>query len=1000
MIFSGWCKKHAGRTINAGLVLLLELLFLFSVWAWDMPSARADSGTITESGVYDIGAYGSDTTITIDPGLAVTFTNTEGITYTNVRISCGADTVLTLDSISIDSSGNSNVCVLSFTDGDCRLILVGNSMLKSGYYQPGVWIQAGHKLTISGDGSLAAYGGYNGAGIGAGNYLPCGNITIESGTVNATGGIHGSGLGGGYQAQYGVITIQGGDVTAKGGWDNAGIGGCDEPGGVIVISGGDVKATGGICAAGIGNGENGDGGSVTISGGAVSAVGSQGGAGIGGGYQGKGGTVTISGGTVTAQGSDGGAGIGGGTWRGGGTVSITAGNVTARGDSGAGIGGGSNGGGGEITISGGVVDAAGSGGAGIGGGGNGSGGTTIISHGQVTARSGYGAGIGGGTNGYSGAIFILDGLVKAASGYGAGIGGGHLGDGELIEIYGGEVSAIASNGSSSSGGAGIGGGSSSGGGDINIYGGTVTAMGGKYAAGIGSGDFCTGAAGTSPCNIRVEGGIVTATGGLYGAGVGSGYCQLTERESSITVTGGIVHATGGQNSAGLGGGSLGSAGVIEISGGWVFAERGDETVDDIGAGKNGAEGSLSLEDSAAVFMKNGTCVSPETATHRLYTPHVSGRRVHGINLPDNWSAPVYAYLNEDCFIKLIFDSNGGNGTVPALESQYMGTTFAVPQGSGLTRSAGLFKEWNTKSDGSGESYNPGDEWMFTADSVLYAMYGGASFTLTAIPSSYNSINLSWQAVDGAAGYEIYRADSEGGEKTLIYTTSLTDVLSFADKGLDTGQEYYYTIWAYENSSPPIHLAYSNTASATPALGAPAANTVSTSFTAIKVSWSAVPGANGYEVWYGTQKFGTYSLKYTSGSGAAGSWIKSGLTTDKAYYFKVRAFRTVNGVKIYSEDSVIQSTAPGRASIIVVRASSTSAKITWITVSGTSGYEVWRGTQKNGTYLLKYTAKSSATSWTNIGLKTGKAYYYKVRAWRVVSGQKVYGQFSAINSVVP
>ncbi len=182
--------------------------------------------------------------------------------------------------------------------------------------------------------------------------------------------------------------------------------------------------------------------------------------------------------------------------------------------------------------------------------------------------------------------------------------------------------------------------------------------------------------------------------------------------------------------------------------------------------------------------------------------------------------------------------------------------------------------------------------------------------------------------------------------------------------------------------------------------APVISLASTSYTGIRASWSAVAGASGYEVWYGTQKYGVYSLKHTSTSKSAGSWTKTGLTTDKAYYYKVRAYSLVGGAKIYGSFSSIHSTAPGRAALALTRASSVSAKLTWVPVSGSSGYEVWRSTQKYGTYALKYTAGSSASGWKNNSLTTGKAYYYKVRSYKVVNGAKVYGQFSAIQSIVP
>ena len=181
----------------------------------------------------------------------------------------------------------------------------------------------GGVITIYG-GTLTATGDHYGAGIGGGN---------GQGTNPLRG------------AHAGKITINGGVVTAKGGDDGAGIGGGEGGNaGTIVINGGTVTATGGNNSAGIGCGEGestGTGGSVTINGGTVTATGGDDGAGIGGGEDGYC-TITINGGTVTATSGRQAAAIGGGNNANSGDITITGGTVTAIADSddGRGIGSG------------------------------------------------------------------------------------------------------------------------------------------------------------------------------------------------------------------------------------------------------------------------------------------------------------------------------------------------------------------------------------------------------------------------------------------------------------------------------------------------------------------------------------------------------------------------------------------------------------------------------------------------------------------------------------
>lgn len=85
---------------------------------------------------------------------------------------------------------------------------------------------------------------------------------------------------------------------------------------------------------------------------------------------------------------------------------------------------------------------------------------------------------------------------------------------------------------------------------------------------------------------------------------------------------------------------------------------------------------------------------------------------------------------------------------------------------------------------------------------------------------------------------------------------------------------------------------------------------SSSTTSLKVSWDKVSGANGYIVYQSTKKNSGYKeVKITSGT----SYTASNLTKNKTYYFKVMAYKTVNGKKFYGTYS---SVAKGKTANIV------------------------------------------------------------------------------------
>ena len=273
-----------------------------------------------------------------------------------MQIEENASVTLTLDGAYMDASEipyiSSPILIPEDSTGNVNIILKGENGLKAGNYYAAIQKNGNAEnigtLTISGDGSLMAAGGYNAAGVGSSDGKPVKNIVISSGIITATGGVYGAGIGGGDRGTASNITISGGTITATGGESGAGIGGgYTKEGNHITISGGTVTATSiaagkdGSTGAGIGGGYAGMGNDITISGGTVTAtsiaVGDDGttGAGIGGGFAGMGNDITISGGTVTAISSAtgeygrAGAGIGGGYSRKGNNITISGGTVTA-----------------------------------------------------------------------------------------------------------------------------------------------------------------------------------------------------------------------------------------------------------------------------------------------------------------------------------------------------------------------------------------------------------------------------------------------------------------------------------------------------------------------------------------------------------------------------------------------------------------------------------------------------------------------------------------------
>lgn len=173
---------------------------------------------------------------------------------------------------------------------------------------------------------------------------------------------------------------------------------------------------------------------------------------------------------------------------------------------------------------------------------------------------------------------------------------------------------------------------------------------------------------------------------------------------------------------------------------------------------------------------------------------------------------------------------------------------------------------------------------------------------TANSESYSTIRVTWNKVSGANGYKVYRSTSKDGKYAAIGSTAKNSAVTFLDKKAVTGKTYYYKVRAYRNvSGKKVYGSYSATEKAKAVLSAPTLSAGSTSKTAV-LEWSKVKGADGYQVYASDSQNGTYTrIKITKGTGAT----DESLLTGKTRYYKVRAYRKVNGKAVYGSFSKIK-----------------------------------------------------------------------------------------------
>jgi uncharacterized repeat protein (TIGR02543 family) len=263
--------------------------------------------------------------------------------------------------------------------------------------------------------------------------------------------------------------------------------------------------------------------------------------------------------------------------------------------------------------------------------------------------------------------------------------------------------------------------------------------------------------------------------------------------------------------------------------------------------------------------------------------------------------------------------------------------------------------------------------------------------VSAASAGYNAITVQWPAIEGAAAYEIYQSTALSGPYTLIGTPGGT---RFTQTGLTTNQIYYYQVRV--KCLAGLHVTFGSYSSIKSARPIPARTArimaASTSYTSIKVSWAAVAGATGYLLWRATSAVGSYTLIQST---PATYFSNTRLTTGKSYYYKVRAYRIVNTVRVYGPLSAIASARPVPATVKSVTAARIpyGVNLKWAAVSGATKYAIYYARAAAGPYAKA--GETASTSYTKSGLAVGPAYYFKIRAYRLVGTVRVYGSFSAV-----
>ena len=264
----------------------------------------------------------------------------------------------------------------------------------------------------------------------------------------------------------------------------------------------------------------------------------------------------------------------------------------------------------------------------------------------------------------------------------------------------------------------------------------------------------------------------------------------------------------------------------------------------------------------------------------------------------------------------------------------------------------------------------GSSWSTPQNATTVSPPAGPSYTLTAV--SGTQINLSWNAVSGATGYQIDWVVNGQWQEITALPAGTT---SYAVSNLTPGTSYTFNVGASNSAgfawgtpagtavttiSPPTGPSYAETAP---------------SGTQVNLSWNAVSAATSYQIdWFVNGQW----REIAALPAGTTSYTVSGLTPGTSYTFDVGesnsagfAWGTPAGT------AVTTISPPAGPSYTATALSRTQVNLSWNAVSGATGYQIdWF---VNGQWQEITALPAGTTSYTVSNLTPGMSYTFDVGA---------------------
>lgn len=274
--------------------------------------------------------------------------------------------------------------------------------------------------------------------------------------------------------------------------------------------------------------------------------------------------------------------------------------------------------------------------------------------------------------------------------------------------------------------------------------------------------------------------------------------------------------------------------------------------------------------------------------------------------------------------------------------------------------------------------------------------------LTGVTVNGTELTVKWKTTPDADGYRIYRKLQAKGDTDELQElcwqaldTVGADVLDYTDPDREAGRTYFYTVIPYRETDGVYEWGDYNFSgvSGKAALNAPALLSLEGTENDLTLTWEAVEGADGYNVYRKLSEKSWILIGDVEDGGT--SYTDTAMLTDMPYQYRVRAYYyeedgTTRTLGSYDADGLLYAPELELPTLEAVEEDG-AILLSWERIEGIQGYTVYRRTEDSEwEQVTTGNLSEASTQFRDITAQAGIRYAYKIEAYiRAGEQERVY-----------